>query len=163
VDIDQRPAVVETRERVGDWEADLVCGTGASGYLVTLVERASRRVLIGFTKTKTAGEVTCEILRMLKDQVVLTITFDNGKEFAGHERIAKKLGCQCYFAKPYHSWERGLNENTNGLIRQYFPKKMSFTKITTDQIAMVQRRLNTRPRKCLGFRTPDMVYFSLAA
>ena len=163
VDIDQRPAVVETRERLGDWEADLVCGTGASGYLVTLVERASRRVLIGFTQTKTASEVTREILRMLKDEVVETITFDNGKEFAGHEKIAAKLGCQCYFAKPYHSWERGLNENTNGLIRQYFPKKMLFTQITTDQIAMVQHRLNTRPRKCLAFRTPDMVYFTLAA
>jgi IS30 family transposase len=163
VDIDQRPAVVETRERLGDWEADLVGGTGASGYLVTLVERASRRLLIGFTRTKTASEVTREILRMLKDQVVETITFDNGKEFAGHERIAEKLGCQCYFAKPYHSWERGLNENTNGLIRQYFPKKMSFAKITTDQIARVQHRLNTRPRKCLGFKPPDRVYFSLAA
>jgi hypothetical protein len=77
--------------------------------------------------------------------------------------VAEELGCQCYFAKPYHSWERGLNENTNGLIRQYFPKKMSFAKITADQIAMVQNRLNTRPRKCLGFKPPDMVYFSLAA
>ena len=163
VDIDQRPAVVETRKRVGDWEADLVCGTGASGYLVTLVERVSRRVLIGYTQTKTASEVTSEILRMLKNEVVETITFDNGKEFAGHERIAAELGCQCYFAKPYHSWERGLNENTNGLIRQYVPKKMSFAKITTEQIAMVQHRLNTRPRKCLGFKPPDMVYFSLVA
>ena len=163
VDIDQRPAVVETRKRLGDWEADLVCGTGTSGYLVTLVERVSRRVLIGFTQTKTAREVTSEILRLLKDEVVETITFDNGKEFAGHERIAAELGCQCYFAKPYHSWERGLNENTNGLIRQYFPKKMSFAKITADQIALVQHRLNTRPRKCLGFKTPDRVYFSLAA
>ena len=163
VDIDQRPAVVETRERLGDWEADLVCGTGASGYLVTLVERVSRRVLIGYTRTKTASEVTREILRMLKDEVVETLPFDNGKEFAGHERIAAELGCQCYFAKPYHSWERGLNENTNGLIRQYFPKKMSFTKIKADQIALLQHRLNTRPRKCLGFKPPDRVYFSLAA
>ena len=163
VDIEQRPAVVETRQRLGDWEADLVCGSGASGYLVTLVERVSRRVLIGFTRTKTASEVTSEILRLLKDEVVETITFDNGKEFAGHERIAAELGCQCYFAKPYHSWERGLNENTNGLIRQYFPKKRSFARITEDQIALVQHRLNTRPRKCLGFKTPDRIYFSLAA
>ena len=163
VDINQRPVVVETRQRLGDWEADLVCGTGTSGYLVTLVERVSRRVLIGFTRTKTASEVTSDILRVLKDEVVETLTFDNGKEFAGHERIAAELNCQCYFAKPYHSWERGLNENTNGLIRQYFPKKMSFARITTDQIALVQHRLNTRPRKCLGFKTPDRVYFSLAA
>ena len=163
VDIDQRPAVVETRERLGDWEADLVCGSGASGYLVTLVERVSRRTLIGFTRTKMACEVTREILRLLKDQVVLTLTFANGKEVAGHDKIAAELGCQCYFAKPYHSWERGLNENTNGLIRQYFPKKMSFARITADQIALVQHRLNTRPRKCLGFKTPDRIYFSLAA
>ena len=150
-------------KRLGDWEADLVCGTGASGYLVTLVERRSRRVLIGYTRTKTANEVTAEILRLLKDQVVKTISFDNGKEFAGHERIATELDCQCYFAKPYHSWERGVNENTNGLIRQYFPKKMSFAKISADQIALVEHRLNTRPRKCLGFKPPNGVYFSLAA
>ena len=123
VDIDQRPAVVETRKRLGDWEADLVCGTGSSGYLVTLVERFSRRALIGYTKTKTASEVTSEILRLPKDEVVETITFDKGMGFPDHERIAAELGGKCYFAKPYHSWERGLNENTNGLIRQYFPKK----------------------------------------
>ncbi len=163
VDIDQRPAVVETRKRIGDWEADLVCGTGASGYLVTLVERASRRVLIGYSKTKFADHVTAEILRILKGEIVQTITFDNGKEFAGHEQIATKLCCKCFFAKPYHSWERGANENTNGLIRQYFPKKMSFAKITDAQIALVQHRLNTRPRKCLDFKPPDVVYFSRVA
>lgn len=163
VDIDLRPAVVETRERLGDWEADLVCGAGASGYLVTLLERASRRVLIGYTKTKFADQVTDEILYLLKNEIVETITFDNGKEFAGHEKIAAELGCDCFFAKPYHSWERGANENTNGLIRQYFPKKTSFADITADQIAFVQNRLNTRPRKCLDFKPPDVVYFTNAA
>ena len=163
VDINQRPKVVETRKRLGDWEADLVCGTGASGYLVTLVERSSRVVLIGYTKTKFADHVTAEILRLLQNEIVETITFDNGKEFAGHEEIAAKLDCKCYFAKPYHSWERGANENTNGLIRQYFPKKMSFANITNDQIAFVQNRLNTRPRKCLGFKPPNMVYSRLVA
>jgi len=163
VDIDQRPAVVENRSRTGDWEADLVCGTGASGYLVTLVERVSRRVLIGYTKTKFADQVTAEILRLLKNSIVETITFDNGKEFAGHEQITTKLGCKCFFAKPYHSWERGANENTNGLIRQYFPKKMSFAKITASQITFVQKRLNTRPRKCLDFKPPNTVYFNHAA
>ncbi len=163
VDIDQRPAVVETRSRIGDWEADLVCGAGASGYLVTLLERVSRRVLIGFTKTKFADQVTAEILRLLENEIVETLTFDNGKEFAGHEQIATKLGCECFFAKPYHSWERGANENTNGLIRQYFPKKMSFAKLTASQIALVQNRLNTRPRKCLDFKPPDTVYFNRAA
>ena len=159
VDIDQRPDVVETRLRIGDWEADLVCGADASGYLVPLLERVSRRVLIGYTKTKLADQVTAEILRMLKGEIVKTITFDNGKEFADHEQIASKLGCKCFFAKPYHSWERGANENTNGLIRQYFPKKMSFAKLTIEQIAFVQHSLNTRPRKCLDFKPPDMVYF----
>jgi IS30 family transposase len=163
VDIDLRPAVVETRERLGDWEADLVCGADASGYLVTLLERVSRRVLIGYTKTKFADQVTDEILRLLNNAIVETITFDNGKEFAGHEQIATELGCGCFFAKPYHSWERGANENTNGLIRQYFPKKTSFADITADQIAFAQNRLNTRPRKCLGFKPPDVVYFSDAA
>lgn len=163
VDIEQRPAVVEKRVRLGDWEADLVSGAAASGYLVTLVERISRRTKIGFTTTKSADEVTEEILRLLAGEVVETITFDNGKEFAGHERIAATLDCQCYFAKPYHSWERGLNENTNGLIRQYFPKKMSFAAITAEQIAFVEHRLNRRPRKCLDFKPPDDVYFALAA
>ena len=163
VDIDQRPAVVEKRARIGDWEADLVCEAGASGYLVTLLDRVSRRVLIGYTQTKFADQVTAEILRLLRDEVVETITFDNGKEFAGHEQIATKLRCECYFAKPYHSWERGANENTNGLIRQYFPKKMSFVGITVERIAFVENRLNTRPRKCLGFKPPDTVYFSYVA
>ena len=163
MDIDQRPAVVETRSRIGDWEADLVCGAGASGYLVTLLERVSRRVLIGYTATKFADTVATEILRLLRDEVVATITFDNGKEFAEHERIAASLDCTCYFATPYHSWERGANENVNGLIRQYFPKKTSFADITAAQIALVQNRLNTRPRKCLGFRPPNVVYFSRAA
>lgn len=163
IDIDQRPTVVETRSRIGDWEADLVCGAGASGYLVTLLERVSRRVLIGYTKTKFADQVTAEILRLLKDEIVETITFDNGKEFAGHEQIATELGCECFFAKPYHSWERGANENTNGLIRQYFPKKISLAAITADRIAFVQNRLNTRPRKCLDFKPPDVVYFSRVA
>jgi transposase, IS30 family len=163
VDIDQRPVVVEKRSRIGDWEADLVCGAGASGYLITLLDRVSRRVLIGYTQTKFADHVTAEILRLLKDGAVETITFDNGKEFAGHEQIADELGCECYFAKPYHSWERGANENANGLIRQYFPKKMSFAGITVEQIVFVENRLNTRPRKCLGFKPPNTVYFSYAA
>lgn len=163
VDIDQRPAVVESRRRIGDWEADLVCGADTSGYLVTIVERCSRLVLIGYTKTKFAEQVTAEILRLLQNEIVKTITFDNGKEFAGHEQIAEKLNCKCFFAKPYHSWERGANENTNGLIRQYFPKKTSLANITAEQIVFVQHRLNTRPRKCLDFKPPNIVYFSHAA
>ena len=163
VDIELRPAIVALRTRLGDWEADLVCGASHSGYLVTLVDRTSRVILIGFSKTKQADSVTLEILRLLKNQTVKTITFDNGKEFAGHELIAKTLDCACYFAKPYRSWERGTNENTNGLLRQYFPKKMLFNRITSEQIAFAQNRLNTRPRKCLVFRPPNVIHYGLAA
>jgi transposase, IS30 family len=159
-DIDLRPAIVQTRSRLGDWEADLVVGKGQQGYLVTLAERSARRTLIGYVKQKTAESVTDEIIRLLQpwQDFVHTITFDNGKEFAGHEIIAQRLNCSCFFAKPYHSWERGLNENTNGLIRQYFPKKMSLHKVQPDKLQFVMDRLNQRPRKCLGFQTPNQVF-----
>jgi len=160
-DIDERPVIVNRKERVGDWEADLVVGSKASGYLVTLVERVSKRTLIGFVDQKTASEVTAEIIRLLlpHKQHVHTITFDNGREFSGHQDISRQLGCACYFAKPYHSWERGLNENTNGLIRQYFPKKVPFPPETRSLLHYVMDRLNTRPRKRLDFLTPSKVYF----
>ena len=163
VGIEHRPAVVDDRVRIGDWEADLVCGAAHSGYLVTLVDRVSRRTRIGRTSTKLADDVTAVVVALLHGLVVETITFDNGKEFAGHENVARQLECHCYFARPYHSWERGLNENTNGLIRQYFPKKMEFTSITLEDIAFVEDRLNNRPRKCLGYKTPNAVYSSRAA
>jgi IS30 family transposase len=163
IGIEHRPAVVEERVRLGDWEADLVCGAAHSGYLVTLVDRVSRRTRIGRTSTKLAADVTTVVVALLHGLVVETVTFDNGKEFAGHADIAWQLRCDCYFARPYHSWERGLNENTNGLIRQYFPKKMEFTFITLEEIAFVEDRLNNRPRKCLGFQTPNAVYRSRAA
>jgi IS30 family transposase len=155
--------VVDSRSRIGDWEADLVCGAGHSGYLVTLVERLSRRTRIGRTSTKLASAVTTVVVALLRGLVVETITFDNGKGFAGHEDIARQLGCACYFARPYQSWERRLSENTNGLIRQYFPRKMDFTSIPTEAIAFVQGRLSNRPSKCLGFKTPNALYRSRAA
>jgi IS30 family transposase len=162
IGIEERPAVVETRERIGDWEADLVCGARTTGYLVTLVERKSRYTRIGLTKGKTADEVTSEIVRLLADEVVETITFDNGKEFAGHETIAERLGCKCYFADPYSSWHRGLSENTNGLIRHYFPKGMSLAEVSWEQARFVEARLNSRPRKCLDYKPPEVAYYSRA-
>jgi|APSaa5957512622_1039677.scaffolds.fasta_scaffold77644_1 transposase, IS30 family len=162
VGIEHRPAVVETRERIGDIEADLVAGSRGTGYLVTLVDRKTRFVWIGFTKSKFADEVTTEIIRLLTGEVVETITFDNGKEFAGHEQIAAVLGCKCYFADPYSSWQRGTNENTNGLIRQYFPKGTTLAGATAWQIAFVANRLNSRPRKCLDFMSPKIAYYSRA-
>lgn len=160
VDIDQRPAIVEEKTRIGDWEADLVSGVHHRGFLVTLVERKSKYTLIGQVKQKTAAVVTAEIVKLLgphKEQV-RTITYDNGREFAGHEVVNKRLECQSYFAKPYHSWERGLNENTNGLIRQYFPKGMDLREVSRKEIAFVMERLNHRPRKMLAFKPPYDIF-----
>ena len=129
---------------------------------MTLVERKSRYTRIGFTRGKTAEEVTAEIVRLLRHEVVETITFDNGKEFAGHEQVAAELECKCYFADPYSSWQRGTNENTNGLIRQYFPKGMSLARVGWEHIWFVEDRLNSRPRKCLDFKPPEVAYYSRA-
>lgn len=160
-DIDERPVIVDRKERTGDWEADLVVGSKTSGYLVTLVERVTKTTLIGFVDQKTVSQVTVEIIRLLlpHKQHVHTITFDNGREFSGHQEIAEQLKCACYFAKPYHSWERGLNENTNGLIRQYFPKNLPFPPRMRSRLTYVMDRLNTRPRKSLDYTTPSKVYF----
>lgn len=158
--IEERPAIVEQRARVGDWEADLVSGARHRGFLVTLVDRRSRLALIGHVERKKAAAVSAEITRMLEPyrRNVHTITFDNGREFADHETVSHALDCRCYFAHPYCSCERGTNENTNGLIRQYFPKKMDLRSITCEQILRVQERLNHRPRKIHGFISPAEVF-----
>ena len=160
IDIDQRPEIVEEKTRIGDWEADLVSGAHHRGFLVTLAERKSKYILIGHVKQKTADEVKREIVRLLSPnkEWVHTITYDNGREFSAHEFINKGLNCQSYFAKPYHSWERGLNENTNGLIRQYFPKGMNLRNVSCDELAFVMDRLNHRPRKRLAFKTPHDIF-----
>lgn len=159
--ISERPASVESREELGHWEADTVIGTAHQGALVTLVERKTGFCKILRVPNKEAGGVTAAIKKMLKplQTAVLSITFDNGKEFAGHELIAKALKADCYFADPYSSWQRGTNENTNGLIRQYYPKKKSdFTKVSDKEIAELERKLNNRPRKRLGFKTPAQMF-----
>jgi IS30 family transposase len=158
--IEDRPAIVEARTRIGDWEADLVSGARHRGFLVTLVERKSRLSLLGHVARKKADAVSAEIRRLLEPhrERVHTITFDNGHEFAGHESLSSALECQCYFAHPYCSCERGTNENTNGLIRQYFPKKMDLRSITREQLAHVEQRLNHRPRKIHGFVSPAEVF-----
>ena len=159
VDIDERPKIVEKKKRIGDWEADLVCGVHHRGFLVTLVERKSKYTLIGHVVKKTAETVTAEIIRLLKkhQSIVHTITYDNGREFCGHQEINAALKSASYFAKPYHSWERGLNENTNGLIRQYLPKKTDLRRIAPEYIQFVQDQLNSRPRKTLDYATPENV------
>ena len=155
--IDTRPASVETRRQAGHWEGDLINGAHNTGNLVTLVERTTRFTLVGRTDNKEATEVRAVIeacLALLPVGIRLSVTFDNGKEFAQHEALARSLGLDVYFAKPYHSWERGTNENTNGLIRRLYPKQSSFASIREDELARIDRYLNDRPRKCLGWKTP---------
>jgi IS30 family transposase len=159
--IEQRPAVVEERSRIGDWEADTVIGKNHKQAIVSLVERKSGFALIHKVERRTADAVSRAMTKLLKpyQRHVHTITSDNGKEFAGHEKVARALRADFYFAHPYASWERGTNENTNGLIRQYFPKGMDFTTITQQEISHVMKRLNNRPRKRLGYLTPAQVFF----
>lgn len=163
VSIEERPAVVEERSRLGDWEGDTIIGKGHQGVIVTLAERASRYVVAGQAASKQAEGVTAAVIALLSPHKALchTVTFDNGKEFAGHETIAAQLQAQVYFAHPYHSWERGLNENNNGLLRQYFPKAMKLTEVTAEQVQKAIDRLNHRPRKVLGYRTPFEVFFGV--
>ena len=160
VSIDQRPAIVDTLGRFGDWEADLMIGAGQQQALVTLNERQSRYSLMAHVPFKTAQAVSDAIISLLTPfaRCVHTLTTDNGREFTQHQRIASELGADFYFAHPYASWERGANENMNGLIRQFFPKKMSFHEITRSDIEFAMHQLNHRPRKCLGFKTPHEVF-----
>lgn len=163
VSIDERPKIVDEKIRIGDWEADTVIGKGHKGVLVTLSERVSKLNLIAHVPTKHAQGVTQAIIEMLQPYLdeLHTITFDNGKEFAYHEKIARALDVKTYFAHPYHSWERGLNENHNGLIRQYLPKGQALDKVTTKQVIDIQTKLNNRPRKLLGYKTPEEVYLAM--
>lgn len=155
--IDDRPEAANERERIGDWEGDTIIGKGKQGAVVTMVDRKSRYLRMGLVEHRTKEAVGQAIIDLLHDFPVRTITLDNGKEFADHEIVSQALGAEVYFAHPYSSWERGTNENTNGLIRQYIPKKMSFGLLTNADIVFVENRLNTRPRKCLDFEQPDTI------
>ena len=158
--IEDRPSIVEEKNRIGDWEIDLIIGKNHKQALVTVVDRKSNFTLIQKVSSKKSEEVKNALISMMeivKDNT-LTITADNGKEFAKHEAIAKALDSDFYFCHPYSSWERGLNENTNGLIRQFFPKGCEFISITDEQVLAVQNNLNFRPRKTLGFKTPNEIF-----
>jgi IS30 family transposase len=163
ISIDERPAIVDSRQRLGDWELDTIIGKAHKQAIVSLTERKSKLTLIAKVTHKTADLVGQAIVRLLKplQTSVHTLTSDNGKEFAQHEAIADALNADFYFAHPYASWERGLNENTNGLIRQYFPKSCDFTKVTDKAIQQVMEKLNNRPRKTLGFKTPNQIFFGI--
>jgi len=160
--IDHRPKVVDEKSRIGDWEIDTIIGKNHKGALVTIVERKTKFTIIAKVKNKTAEEVTNATIALLMPfkEKVLTITADNGKEFAYHSKIAEALQANVYFAHPYHSWERGLNENTNGLIRQYVPKKTDFTNITHEIVEKIIQKLNNRPRKTLKFETPNNLFYN---
>ena len=158
--ISKRPAIADHKKRIGDWEIDTVIGANHQGALVTIVDRKSKFTLMKKVKSKHADVVTqatIDLLYPLK-KLTHTITSDNGKEFAYHEVIAKSLDTNFYFANPYHSWERGLNEHTNGLIRQYIPKKSEFENISKEEIVTIANKLNHRPRKVLGYKTPFEVF-----
>ena len=159
VSIDDRPEIVDDKARIGDWEIDTVIGKGHSGALVTIVERVTNFTVSAQVDSKSANDVTQATiaqLTMFKD-VVHTITADNGKEFAYHEKISEELSADVYFAHPYSSWERGLNENTNGLLRQYFPKNTDLKTVSQMEVKRAVKRLNSRPRKNLEYKTPDQL------
>jgi transposase, IS30 family len=160
VDIDQRPAIVEQKSRIGDWELDTIIGSQHRGALVSMAERHSKLVMLALVQSCKAEEVAGAVQNSLgqhKDKV-LTLTMDNGMEFARHATFGKVLQADTFFAKPYSAWQRGLNEHSNGLVRQYFPKSTDFTTVSSDDVRKVESRLNNRPRAVLGFRTPLEVF-----
>lgn len=162
VDIDERPAVVEKKRRTGDWELDTIIGSRHRGAIVSMVERKSKLVRLALVPSRNAAEVTAAIETSLKADrdKVLTLTMDNGKEFSGHLDFGKTLLADTYFAKPYQAWQRGLNEHSNGLVRQYFPKSTDFRRLSKADVEKVERRLNNRPRAVLDFKTPQEVFYA---
>ena len=153
----ERPAVVDRKARIGDWEGDTMIGClGSKDALITLVERKTKYLLLARTpsrKTRKVCHAICKVVKPIKN-IFHTLTLDNGNEFAMHGLVSKNLQADVFFAHPYHSWERGLNENTNGLLRQYFPKKTSMSNVYAQELLRVQQLLNHRPRRTLGYMTP---------
>ena len=160
----ERPDVVDQRQRIGDWEVDTILGQGRQQAIVTLNERKSRLALLQKVERRSADRVAQAILEQLRPfaDVAHTLTSDNGKEFAQHETVAEELDLDFYFAHPYASWERGANENMNGLVRQYLPKQSDFTNVSQADLETIMCKLNHRPRKCLDFRSPFQVFFQQA-
>ena len=160
VSISERPVSADNRNRYGHWEGDSIVSRKSLWALNSLVERKSRLLFLTRIRRKTAEQTMDTVIRRLQVLPVkarLTLTMDNGTENARHEDITKAIGIQCYFADPYASWQRGANEQVNGLVRRYFPKGTDLSKITDEQVAWVESRINNRPRKCLGYKTPNEV------
>ena len=161
VSISERPAAVEHRVEAGHWEGDLIVGKGQDAFILTLLERVSRILHAVKLTTKRAAEVCHAVVETLLDRPaswIKTITFDNGTEFAAHDIIAEQLGARIYFADPYAAYQRGSNEQVNGLIRRYLPKGTSFKKLSGEKLQEIVDEINNRPRKCLGYRTPNEVF-----
>jgi IS30 family transposase len=158
--LSERPASVAPRQRIGHWEVDTVAGGRGRACIVSLVERKTGYVVIGKLADHTAAAFAPRTIRLIRGQPrkVQTVTADNGTELTDYRRIEQRTGARCYFAAPYHAWERGTNENTNGLIRQYLPKQASLNGLTQPDCTRIARRLNRRPRKRLGYRTPEECY-----
>lgn len=161
VSIEERPKIVAQRLRIGDWEVDTLIGKGHRQAIVTLTERKSRFALLRKVNRRTAdqvGDAVIDLLQPVTDRLY-TLTADNGKEFAEHERITHELQADFFFAHPYAAWERGANENMNGLIRQYIPKNHDLASVSDGDLVLIMKRLNHRPRKCLDFLSPFEVFF----
>jgi IS30 family transposase len=161
--IDERPVSVDLRLRYGDWEADLIEGTKGSGFVLTLYERKTHFGKLYKLQSKSSKETTRAIINQLRAYKVKTITYDNGLEFSGHEKITKALGAKGYFCQPYHSWEKGGVENFNGLVRQYLPKGTSFTSLTAKTMNKIEDEINQRPRKTLNIKSPSELEHKIAA
>jgi IS30 family transposase len=162
ISIDLRPSIVNTRERFGDWEGDTMEGGKGTGGLATHVERRCRYLLAAKLTDKSASIMTRQSIKSFQKEIPMvmrqTLTVDNGKEFSQFKELEAKTGLKVYFADPYAAWQRGTNENTNGLLRQYFPKGTDFRNISGKHIAIVVKKLNNRPRKCLNYQTPHEVF-----
>lgn len=162
--IHSRPAEVETRNVTGHWEGDTIVGKGHSGYIATMVERGNlflTAALMADKRPSSLNRATLEAFGNIDNMAIKTITLDNGTEFCDYKDLEEALECDIYFADPYSSWQRGTNENTNGLLRQFFPKNMSFEKITQNEVDIAVAALNNRPRKKLKYRTPYEVFYNL--
>ena len=164
VSISERPKIVDQKVRLSDWEGDTIIGAAHKQAIVSVVERCTQYVLLKKVERKTSVAVKDSLIEIMEPykNAAHTLTLDNGKEFADHAKIAKNLGVAVYFADPYSSWQRGLNEQINGLARQYFPKKKNFSTITQQEVCYVAQKLNTRPRKLLGYKTPQEAFSELA-
>ena len=163
IGIENRPKIADLKTEIGHWESDTVIDCNHTGIVVTHVDKASKYLLAGLAKNKTMAEinrVTIKLFEPIKPAFRKTMTFDNGREFCGHEKLSESLELKTFFANPYHSWERGLNEHTNGLIREFYPKSTNFKIVKEEDFQRAVDFINHRPRKSLDYRTPYEVFFA---